>query len=64
MFEGFKHLRVPTKEAEIDNVAKDSGPPLLLIGRTLRGCLATSGGDPGGIRSLGSIEIRRVLHVA
>ena len=31
MFEGFEHLRVPTKEAEIDTVTKGSGPPLLLI---------------------------------
>jgi haloacetate dehalogenase len=31
MFEGFKHLRVPTSEAEIDTVTKGSGPPLLLI---------------------------------
>ena len=31
MFEGFEHLRVPTKEAEIDAVTKGSGPPLLLV---------------------------------
>jgi haloacetate dehalogenase len=31
MFEGFKHLRVVTKEAEIDTVMKGGGPPLLLI---------------------------------
>jgi haloacetate dehalogenase len=31
MFEGFEHLRVPTKEAEVAIVKKGSGPPLLLI---------------------------------
>jgi haloacetate dehalogenase len=31
MFEGFTHLRIPTKEAEIDTVTKGNGPPLLLV---------------------------------
>jgi haloacetate dehalogenase len=31
MFEGFEHLRIPTKEAEIDTVKKGTGPPLLLV---------------------------------
>jgi haloacetate dehalogenase len=31
MFEGFRNLRVPTKEAEIDTLVKGSGPPLLLL---------------------------------
>src|SRR6266851_10192797 len=31
MFEGFKHLRVPTKEAEIDTLVKGSGPPLMML---------------------------------
>src|SRR5712691_11715748 len=31
MFEGFRHLRVPTHEAEIDTLVKGSGPPLLLL---------------------------------
>jgi haloacetate dehalogenase len=31
MFEGFKHLRIVTSEAEIDTVTKGNGPPLLLI---------------------------------
>jgi haloacetate dehalogenase len=31
MFEGFKHVRITTKEAEIDTVTKGSGPPLLLV---------------------------------
>jgi haloacetate dehalogenase len=31
MFEGFKHLRIATKEAEIDTVTRGSGPPLLLV---------------------------------
>jgi haloacetate dehalogenase len=31
MFEGFRRLRIPTGEAEIDTVVKGSGPPVLLI---------------------------------
>jgi haloacetate dehalogenase len=31
MFDGFRRLRIPTGEAEIDTVAKGSGPPVLLI---------------------------------
>ena len=31
MFEGFEHIRVKTKEAEIETVKKGSGPPLLLV---------------------------------
>jgi haloacetate dehalogenase len=31
MFEGFKHLRVPTTETEIDTLIDGSGPPLLLL---------------------------------
>jgi haloacetate dehalogenase len=31
MFEGFEHVRITTKEAEIDTVTKGNGPPLLLV---------------------------------
>ena len=31
MFEGFRHLRVQTKEAEIDTLVDGTGPPLLLL---------------------------------
>ena len=53
MFEGFKHLRVPTKEAEIDTVAKGSGPPLLSSEGLCAVASLQAVGAPAGFARLG-----------